>query len=339
MRLTPTPLRCYTQSVEEIESKVHQRTQDAPAANIRPFVEKILQRYGNRVVGIFMYGSVLSKVTAAADSFPDFFVITDGYRRVFQRMSHWILAYPLPPHIYHLRINEQLHCKYNLVSFGRFRRECSKRAKDIYILGRFGKRVSLVYARDEDARKKLLNCCFSAMMNVVPWTLRGMDRTFDETEFALACLNISYAGETRVEASSKVPKLFEAEKSLYMDVYPNLLEQHPKAGKLVKKTEDGRFVPAGGKFVRWLRRLRLKWFLKRSRIRGILRWPKFLVTVDEWIDIILAKIERTKGIKIIPSPRARRHPLIFAWPHFFRLIKAGALGSSKKPPDRKSLKK
>ena len=325
--------------MEDVRKRVEERTLAKPAADIDAFVEKILQRYGNKVMGIFMYGSVLSSVTKSATSFPDFFVITDGYRRVFSRMSHWLLAYPLPPHIYHLRLDDERRCKYNLVSLGRFRRECSRRAKDVYILGRFGKRVSLVYARDEEARRQLVDCCYSAMCNVVPWTLRGINRDFDETEFALACLNLSYAGETRVEATSKVPKLFESERDLYMQVYPTLLNQHPTAMKLADKREDGRFRPAGGGFVRWLRRVRLWWFLKRSRIRGILRWPKFLVTVDEWVDIILSKIERTKGIKLEVTPRQRKHPLIFGWPHLFRLMKAGAIGSSKDPPDKKVVKK
>ncbi len=325
--------------MEELRTRVEERTLAQPATDVVGFVEKILQRYGGKVMGIFMYGSVLSSVTKSATSFPDFFVITDGYRRVFSRMSHWLLAYPLPPHIYHLRLDENRRCKYNLVSLRRFRRECSRRAKDVYILGRFGKRVSLVYARDERARAKLVDCCFSAMSNVVPWALRGMNQTFDETEFTLACLNLSYAGETRVEATSKVPKLFESERELYMQVYPQLLNQHPRAMKMADKLEDGRFRPAGGRLVRRLRRLRLWWFLKRSRVRGILRWPKFLVTVDEWVDIILAKIERTKGIRLEVTPRQRRHPLIFAWPHLFRLMKAGAIGSSRNPPEKKSVKK
>jgi hypothetical protein len=325
--------------MQELRQAVEKRTLTRPKANIAAFVEKILQRYGNKVIGIFMYGSVLSSVTKSATSFPDFFVITDGYRRVFRRMSHWLLAYPLPPHIYHLRLDEGRRCKYNLVSLRRFRRECSRRAKDVYILGRFGKRVALAYARDEDARRQLVDCCYSAMSNVVPWTLRGMDKPFDETEFALACLNLSYAGETRVEATSKVPKLFESERDLYMQVYPVLLKHHPTAMKMVDRGEDGRFYPSGGGMLRWLRRVRLWWFLKRSRIRGILRWPKFLVTVDEWVDIILAKIERTKGIKLEVTPRQRRHPLILGWPHLFRLIKAGAIGSTKNPPTKKSVNK
>lgn len=319
--------------VEEIRKAVRQRTLDISRPDILPFVETILRIYGNKVVGIFMYGSMLSSVTASQTSFPDFFVVTDGYRRVFRRLSHWLLAYFLPPHIYHLRLDDRRRCKYNLISLGRFRRECSRRAKDIYILGRFGKRVALVYAQNEDARTRLTDCCFSAMSNVVPWTLRGMREPFNEKSFTMSCLNLSYAGETRVETSSKVPKLFDSERDFYMDVYPALLTKLPVARKMAVKAEDGLYRPRGGSLVKAFRRLRYGWFLKKSRIRGILRWPKFLVTVDEWVNIILAKIERTKGIKLQLTARQRRHPLIFGWSHFFRLLKAGAIKSASSQPD------
>jgi hypothetical protein len=325
-------------SLEEIQKRVDERTLTQPAQDISPFMDRILQTYGRKVLGIFMYGSMLSEVTKTSTSFPDFFVVTDGYRRVFKKASHWAWAPFLPPHIFHLHLDPQRQCKYNLVSLRRFRRETSARAKDIYILGRFGKRVSLVFARDEQARRALLDCCFSAMCNVVPWTLRGMQGSFDEVEFTLACLNLSYAGETRVEATSKVPKLFSSEKDFYLQVYPRLLKDHAERHGWVKQ-DDGKWQVVQRGLGLWLRRKRLGWFLKTSRIRGILRWPKFLVTVEGWVDIILAKIERTKGIKLAVTPRQRRHPLIFGWPHLFRLIKAGAIGSPKNPPDKKAVEK
>lgn len=324
-------------SVEGIRQTVYRKTAELPPAeNYIPYLQPILQRYGDRVLGVFMYGSVLSQVTRSATSFPDFFVITSGYRGVFKHLLHWLLAYPLPPHIYHLNLPDGRHCKYNLVSLRRFRRECSRRASDIYILGRFGKRVALVYARDQQARLSLQECCLQAMRNVARWTARGAEALFSAEQFTLDCLNISYRGETRVEASSKVPKLFRAERDFYLAVYPQLIERDPSLRKFVELDDAGNWRPAGGSLLRWLRRARLRWFLKKSRIRGILRWPKFLVTVEGWVDIILAKIERTKGIKLKITPRQRRHPLIFGWPHFFRLLRAGAIRSaSTKPREKK----
>jgi hypothetical protein len=323
--------------MQTLERIVAEKTLSAPQLDISGYVERIVARYGDRLVGVFMYGSMLSQVTATQTSFPDFFVITDGYMGVFEDWRHWLSAYPLPPHIYHLSLDSTRHCKYNLVSLERFRRETSRYAADIYILGRFGKRVSLVWAKDDAARHTLTGCCHAAMANVAVWTLRGMQGEFDETEFTLACLNISYAGETRVETSSKVPRLFQAEEEFYRAIYPRLLTEWPECAALAEPLGGGRFRIAGSPTERWLRRQATDWFLRNSRVRGVLRWPKFLLTVEGWVDIILAKIERTKGIKLEPSELTRRYPLVLGWPYFFRLLRDGAIGSFRSAPDKKSL--
>ena len=324
-------------SDEKLRALVTERTLAQPALDMSPYIDRIVGIYGEKILGIFMYGSMLSEVTKSTTSFPDFFVVTDGYRKVFRKLSHRILAYPLPPHIFHLRLSDTDRCKYNLLALRRFQRETSKRAMDVYIFGRFGKRVSLLYSRDKKAQKDLIDCCHSAMRTVALWSARGMGyEPFDEKQFTLACLNLSYAGETRVEATSKVPKLFASEQNFYMQMYPALLRELSETTHWVRRRTDGCYELYGNSSARWLRSKRFQWFLKQSRTRGILRWPKFLVTVDEWVDIILAKIERTKGIKLDPTPRARRHPLIFGWPYLFRLIRAKAIGSSKTIPEKDS---
>jgi hypothetical protein len=314
--------------MRDIQRIVADKVLEPPQVDVGAYVEAIADRYGDKLVGVFMYGSMLSQVTAAADSFPDFFVITDGYAGVFDDWRHRASAYPLPPHIYHLRLDDGRHAKYNLVSLQRFRRETSRWASDIYILGRFGKRTALVFSRDAAAQRELTACCFSAMANVAVWTLRGMSEAFDDEAFTLACLNISYAGETRVEAGSKVPKLYRAEADFYDAVYPQLLRRWPACRRLAEPTAHGCYRPSGGEGERWLRRQAFEWFLTASRVRGVLRWPKFLLTVEGWVDIILAKIERTKGIRLDPSPAARRYPLLLGWPHFFRLLRQGAIGAT-----------
>ncbi len=318
--------------MEDIRKIVRDKTRELPTLDYREFLDIILSRYPGRVLGVFMYGSVLSPVTKSQTSFPDFFVVTEGYRKVFRKFSHWLLAWVLPPHIYHLTAPSGGHCKYNLVSLRQFRRQCSARAHDIYILGRFGKRVSLIWSRDEQAAQLLCECLFQAARGVALWTARGLREARDGEGFAMDCLNLSYRGETRVEAGSKVEKLFQAEKPYYLSLYPALAAADERVSRLLIAGDGGTVMPRRGFLAAW-RRLRLRWFLKKSRIRGIMRWPKFLVTVEGWVEIILAKIERTKGIKIELTEKERRHPLIYGWPHFFRLLKAGAIRSaSDKPP-------
>jgi hypothetical protein len=324
-------------TMKSIRHLIESRTMDQPSMGITPYLESIKSRFGNKLIGIFMYGSRLSDLTATRTSFPDFFVITDGYRGVFDDWSHFISAFPLPPHIYHLILDPDHHCKYNLVSLSRFQQETSAWASDIYILGRFGKRVSLVYSRDPESQHALLNCCYNAMENVALWTLRGMNTEFDETEFTLACLNISYAGEHRVETHTKVPKLYQSEKGFYQQVYPGFLNALLQQGAC-EKTSSGKYLILGSGFSTLCKNKAYHLFLKNSRMRGLLRWPKFLLTVDQWVDIILAKIERTKGIKLNPSETAKKYPLLLGWPYLFKLLKAGAIGSFKTTPDKSTIK-
>ena len=315
-----------------IRERVRERSLAGDREAISVFVNAIRKTYGDEhLVGIFMYGSMLSQITASSTSFPDFFVITDGYSEIFNHWSHWLTAQAVPPHIFHLRVDDLRHCKYNLLSLSQFQRETSEQASDIYILGRFGKRVALAWWRDDACRDQLIDCCHKAMDAVAGLTLQGMPDEFSEEAFILSCLNISYEGETRVEADSKVGKLFASEESFYRHVYPELLRRHLQNNALAKEYAQGHFRRIDPPWRRRLGREKLALFLKKSRIRGILRWPKFLLTVEEWVDIILAKIERTHNIRIEPSPLQRKHPLIFGWPHFFRLLKDGVI----RPAERK----
>ena len=47
---------------------------------------------------------------------------------------------------------------------------------------------------------------------------------------------------------------------------------------------------------------------------------------DNWIDYMLEKLERTKGISLEISERDRRWPLIFGWKHFFAMRRQGLIG-------------
>jgi len=64
-------------------------------------------------------------------------------------------------------------------------------------------------------------------------------------------------------------------------------------------------------------------FIRRSRRLAKARWPKQMLTVDNWLELILAKYERTHGEKIELTPLQRKYPLIFAWGQFFKAIKRG----------------
>jgi hypothetical protein len=53
------------------------------------------------------------------------------------------------------------------------------------------------------------------------------------------------------------------------------------------------------------------------------RWFKYMATLDNWTDLLIEKIERTKGVKIELTPLQRRYPYIFGWSHFVKMMRRG----------------
>jgi hypothetical protein len=62
--------------------------------------------------------------------------------------------------------------------------------------------------------------------------------------------------------------------------------------------------------------------LRRSKFRATLRWFKYMLTFDDWLDYIARKVERRSGVRIELTKSERRLPIIFLWPKAFRVIRA-----------------
>jgi hypothetical protein len=70
-----------------------------------------------------------------------------------------------------------------------------------------------------------------------------------------------------------------------------------------------------------LERLRVGLYFRVSILRATLRWFKYIVTFDEWLDYLLRKVERHTGQKVELTPRERAHPLVFLWPRIYRYLR------------------
>jgi hypothetical protein len=144
--------------------------------------------------------------------------------------------------------------------------------------------------------------------------LQSLDENFTLDDFIRRCLFLSYQGDVRVEAMDKVEKIMLSEKTYYDTIFQLALDDLN-----MKKNELGFYQVSKSGFSKKLDRIRFSSFIRRSRTRARLRWPKNIFTVDQWIDYIIAKIERTQGIKIELTPFEKKFWYIFGWKHFFRL--------------------
>ncbi|MCA9666670.1 MAG: hypothetical protein KC503_13820, partial [Myxococcales bacterium] len=127
-----------------------------------------------------------------------------------------------------------------------------------------------------------------------------------------------HLGERRVAEPRKVSGLFAGERAYYREVYAALLAERDDVSPL----GGGRLaLPPADSHAN----ARAERFIARSRRRGVMRWPKYLLTVDGWLEIQLEKLERHHGIALQLDERTRRWPLIFGWPKFFELVRRGVI--------------
>jgi hypothetical protein len=67
--------------------------------------------------------------------------------------------------------------------------------------------------------------------------------------------------------------------------------------------------------------MRLSAYFAWSKVRATVRWAKYVVTFDDWLEFILAKARRHSGQEIELTPRERRLPLVFLWPRVLRYFR------------------
>ena len=107
-----------------------------------------------------------------------------------------------------------------------------------------------------------------------------------------------------------------SEKTYYEKAYSLALTQMG-----IQKNIDGKYIVEKSSFTKKSDQIKFEKFIYLSRLRARLRWPKNMFTVDNWLDYMIAKIERTQGIKIEMTSTERKFWYIFGWKYFVRLYR------------------
>lgn len=278
------------------------------------FVQQIFRVHPEEhISGIMAYGSTLNPATTTSTSTPDFYVLVDSYDAFYPKPRDRFLNRHLPPNIYHIH-SPQGSCKYCVISLDHLEKEVGPKTKDVYHLGRFSKRMGIVWARNPEIENRIANIQKTAIISVSKKVLQSLNENFMLEDFIRRSLYLSYQGDVRVEAIDKVDKIMLAEKVYYEVVFQHALEELG-----LKKNELGFYTLSKSGLGKKLDDIKFSSFIRKSRTRARLRWPKNMFTVEQWLDYILAKIERTQGMKIEMSPLEKKFWFIFGWKYFFRL--------------------
>ncbi|GAB4290344.1 MAG: hypothetical protein Kow0090_03420 [Myxococcota bacterium] len=286
-----------------------------------PYINLFKEIYGEKLEAVIFYGSCLSEKTRKPDSTPDFFVITaDGKianHSFFTRLLHNFV----PPNSQTARLEGGTLFKYIHLDTEQLQSATNPGMKDLFVAGRLSKRVKLVYLRDDGVKKAVVASLLNALYSILPLAFAFLPHRFSFRELLRAAVGVSYLSEWRVEAAGKIEALISASSEYYERLYREAAETAEERG-LIKKAEDDMYEKA----LLIDAEKRAKRFMLASRIRGVLRWPKYLLTVKGWSEIIVSKIERTHpDIKL--NPRHKRHPIIFGFPYLIFLLTKGYIGT------------
>ena len=297
---------------------------------INAFVEYFKNLFKDNLLLIIFYGSCVSKLTRKETSYPDFYVVVKTYEDALKkfknnkRFLYPLLCRILPPTVFFLKIERNgkfYQCKFNLISKKHLDLYTSSNAPDMYIFGRFGKRIVLPYFSSEKEVDDLFLFHYRSMKMNAEMALHFLPMRFGLDEFIRKTLSMSYLGDYRVERDTKIEELFESEKHFYRKVYSLILDEIEMKKGIVKNAGEFYEMVSSSEN----EKKKIEKFLRKSRRRSVYRWPKGILTVGNYVDYLLSKVERARGIKIELTPLERKYPLIFGWKHFFKIKREGHL--------------
>jgi hypothetical protein len=287
-------------------------------------IGEIRQTYGESVLAILVYGSWLR---GKRDTMLDFYVLVDNYKCLG---STWqaLMCRLLPPNVYHIHQASpgqgedppECRAKYALLTLKRFQ-QAMRRDFHSYFWARFAQPCEVLYARDADCRAALDDTFSAASEQFLHRTIPAMGDSFTSQALWTRGLALTYACELRTEGKDRGESIYTFAAEHYAGLTRRFAGQH---GSPLRAEQDGLYTnlstPAQRRlsgFGWWLRRI-------QGKVLSVLRLTKASFTFNDALDYLLWKIRRHSGMYIEPTPRQRRHPLVFAWPLLWKLYRKGA---------------
>jgi hypothetical protein len=312
---------------------------------VRDIVALVEEACGRNIVGVIFFGSRLVGTSPGEASAADLFVVVENYLRFYEEIGTRLptnrhtaimaaLNRTLPPNIIYLNDPGGLRAgaKCFIVSEGDLALGLSPDAKDHFFRGRLAQRVHIVYARSEKDRQALETRIDAARHLTLSWVPLYLDGPFGVLDYCRRMMEISYSAEIRPEARSRVREVTDAQMSFFRLVYGRVLQSGVRDGLLLAEGELFRLAKKPGLRERW----RVSHFFRRSKMRATLRWFKYMLTFDDWLDYIVRKIERRSGQRVELTRAERRFPIIFLWPKAIRMIRAFKQAESKRMLDNRT---
>jgi len=296
-------------------------------------VSRLAGAAGGALVGLVFFGSRRTGAALAnVFSAYDLFVVVEGYRAFYDSLRRvgltgkrpGVLAVVsgwLPPTQCSLRFEAGgVHVKASVIRHDTWRRETSALRRDHFCIGRLCQPTRVLHARDEDARRLLLEGLVSSHRETWSWARPWLPPAFDADAYGRSALRTSMRWEVRPEPAGRADALWEAQRDLQIPVFEVLLRELEERGEVEPVPDRAGWLRATPS-VRAIERLRCQLYFRRSIVRATARWLKHTVTFEGWLDYIVRKASRHTGEAIELTDRERRWPWVFLWGRLFRYLR------------------
>jgi len=298
-----------------IESQIAMRAPDAVTA----LGEVLRGRFGRRALAVLFYGSC-RRANDDAGGIVDLYVLVDDYHAAHGSFLPALANRLLAPNVYYLETpfaGRVARAKYAVVSMDQFERGTTHWFHP-YLWGRFAQPCGLLFAIDEQVRRRVVRALAGAVATFAARTLPRLPAEFDAEALWTRGLRLTYAAELRSERPERV-------RALYADAAPELQAlTRALAGKegWTPTPSGGYRNPAARSDRRWSA---LAWALRRlqGKALSILRLLKASFTFDGGLPYLAWKIERHSGVELQITPFMRRFPRLGALGAFWRTWRRG----------------
>lgn len=285
---------------------------------------------GTQLRAVLLYGSHLFGAAPDRYSAHDLVVVVEDYLGTYRELrSHGFthrppsfmasLAWLLPPSVMAFTPEgaDGPIAKCLIISARDFERELSASSRDHFMISRMIQQVGVLYVRDAAADRWLDEALEAARRTVLDWAAPYVVAPFDAESLTREMIAICYRSEIRPESGSRASSVFEAQRTYLVETYEKLLAEALIEGTVVRDGHGYRSTHQPGLMARFKRSA----YFTNSKIRVTARWVKHVMTFENWLPYVVRKVERRTGMSVELTPLATRLPLIFLWPHLFRVLR------------------
>jgi hypothetical protein len=298
-----------------IGSQIAARAPDAVAA----LGEVLRGRFGHHALAVLFYGSC-RRANDDSGGIVDLYVLVDDYHAAHGKFLPALANRLLAPNVYFLETpvaGRVARAKYAVVSMDQFERGTTRWFHP-YLWGRFAQPCGLLFAVDEQVRRRIVRALAGAATTFAARTLPRLPAEFDAQAFWTRGLLLTYATELRSERPDRVRAIY-AHAALELQALTRAL-----AGDLgwAPTVSGGYRNPVAREEGRWSA---LSWAVRRlqGKALSVLRLLKASFTFDGGLPYLAWKIERHSGVELQITPFMRRFPRLGAVGAFWRTWRRG----------------